>query len=553
MNNPVLARELRLLLRNTLFLKRLFWGWLLLAAVILCLWPDAGIYSSRAQSSRLVFKAFAFGQLFLILLVSPSITAPLITEEKERQRFGMLFASLLTPMDILLGKWLGSLCLQFIILLSSLPFLLLTMALGGVSYFEILQVYLIFIASMFQFGLLGLFFSCVRDRTYNALMLSYAWLLVLVAATWMPSYLLGGFKFMASYLIILRSLSPFAAMMGVVSPDVLILLGSLPKWDFLELWSSDLLVFFAASFSMSAFFFLFCWRKVLLLPLGRDHSSRSSEKDARKKKFPYYVFNPDKRRSPFGIWSLVRTRELRCKMFSYIGNLIRGVYVGLGVSCSLVILVTINVGSMSIEAVRIVAVLFQMVIILLMTPALSASAVSDEYNSGTLEMLRMTPLTSYRFLLGKIQSVILYMLIMLLSSCPVYVLFIVMEYMTKGDPFIVLNIAAIQTSFLVLCSLVGLWCSSLTLNTQKATGMAYLLLFILVGVPFLASSLPIEGSMLDWILSISPFVTCIREASIDLYKSHVLLDRNLAISGGIILLLALHSMIRINNLMRQAR
>ncbi len=552
-NNPVLAREARLLLRDPKLLQRLFAGWMALAVIILALWPRAGVYSSEAQASRFVFKVFAYGQLALLLLIAPSITAPLITEEKEKERFGMLFASLLTPLDILLGKWLASLLVLGIVLVASLPLLALTLALGGVSFVEILQVYLVLLLTVLEFGCMGLFFSCVRKRTYNALMGSYGWMLVLVALTWLPSYLLGNIPLLATPLVLLRSLSPFSAMMDVVAPEFLILLGRLPeKWRMSELWTPDFLCFAAGAVMFSVLFFLLCWRKVRNLPLGADVTSEVKEEDAKKKKFPYYLFNPDRRRGPFSVWRLVFTKELRCKMFGYLGNLLRGIYIGFSVSIVLVLIVCFNVRALGTDQVRSVAVLFQLVIILLMTPALTSSTVAEEYLSGTLDMLRMTPVSSLQFIMGKFLAGIFYMLILLGSSCPIYFLFLFMELKLQGNPWMVAEIIAIQAAFLVLCATCGVWTSALTLRTQKATGLAYALLILVVGTPFMLPSLLPRGPALEIGMALSPFITCISRASLSTYKELHLLTPNMAWMLGLTLLMASHTFLKVRQLMRQA-
>lgn len=554
MNNPVLIRELRLLLRDTRLLQRLFCGWMVLAAAMLLLWPEAGLFSSADQNSRLVFKIFAFGQLALLLLLSPSVTAPLITEEKEKERFGMLFASLLTPWDILMGKWFSSFFVLLLVLASGIPLLLLTLALGGVSLVEIVQVYLIFVLTITEFGFLGLLFSCLKRRTYNSLMSSYAWMLVLVALTWLPSYLLGNIPVLATCFTLLRSLSPFSAMMDVISPEYLLVLGRLPDdWKIFELWSPDLICFFLASSGLSLIFFLVCYKRIRTLPLGADVTSEVKESDARKKKFPYYLFNPDRRRSAFSVSRLIFTKELRCKLYGYLGNLIRGIYIGLFVSILLVMLVCLNVKTLSLDEARVIAVLFQMVVILLMTPALTASTVAEEFVTGTMEMLRLTPLTSWKFFMGKFWAGILYMAILLASSCPVYFFFLFMEIKLDGNPWLVLEIVAVQSAFLVLCATCGLWSSALTLNTQKATGLAYTVLFLLVGTPFVLHSFLSEGGVLELGLSASPFVVCIRQASLLSYREFDIFALHFVWVGLLTVLMAGHAMLRVRGLMRQAR
>jgi len=554
MNNPVLIREFKLLLRNEVLLKRVFYAWVFLALSLILVWPDSGVLSSEAQTSRLVFKLFALGQLSMCLLLAPAITAPLITEEKENERFGMLFASMLTPFDVLLGKWLSSFVIQVVAIMSGLPLLMLTLVLGGVSWLEIFQVYLVCVITLLQFGLMGLFLSSIKSKTYDALLQSYAWMLIWVALTWLPSYLLGDFELLALPFAILRAMSPFSAMFDIVSPEVLVYIGRLPaEWDILELWSADYLVYVFSSLFVSIVLFLLCLKKVFDLPLGRDIRSEVKESDAKKKKFPYTLINPDKRRKAFGIGNLMFIKELRCKMFGHIGNLIRGVYVGFTASISLVILVTMNMDSLSMEAVRVVSVLFQLVVILLLCPALTASAIAEEYNLGTMEMLRMTPVSAWQVWSGKLKASIFYMFILLVSSIPIYSLFIIMEIVSSGNPFLVFEIVGIQLMLLIFASACGIWCSALMRDTQKAVGLAYLILISIVAGPFCLEYFLESGPLLEWGSSLSAFIVCIRQASMEMFKDLDIFIKHFITMTVVLVILIAHSLYMTSRMMRQAR
>ena len=554
MNNPVLVREFRLLLRNEVLLKRVFYAWVFLAIALLLVWPESGVLSTETQTSRLVFKLFSLGQLSMCLLLAPAITAPLITDEKENERFGMLFASLLTPMDVLLGKWWSSFVVQILAIASGLPLLMLTLVLGGVSWVEIFQVYFVCFLTLLQFGLLGLFMSSIKKNTYDALMQSYAWMLVWVALTFLPSYLLGKFDFLATPCALLRAMSPYSAMFDIVSPEIFIHIGRLPdEWNMFELWSVDYLFYVFSALGVSLILFFVCLKKVFDLPLGRDVRSEIKESDAKKKKFPYTLINPDKRRKPFGIGNLMFIKELRCKMFGHMGNLIRGIYIGFFTSISLVILVTMNNSSLDMNAVRVVSVLFQLVVILLLCPALTASSISEEYNLGTMEMIRMTPVSAWKVWSGKLKAAIFYMLILLFSSIPIYSLFIIMEIVDGRNPLYVLRIVAIQVMLLIFCSACGIWCSAMMRDTQKAVGLSYLILVAFVSGPFCMGYFFDQGVMLQWGSSLSSFLVCIKEASKENFPHLEVFYKHFIIVGIILVAMVSHSLFMTSRMMRQAR
>jgi ABC-type transport system involved in multi-copper enzyme maturation permease subunit len=286
-----------------------------------------------------------------------------------------------------------------------------------------------------------------------------------------------------------------------------------------------------------------------LLPLGRESSSKSSDA-SKKKKFPYVLINPDKTRSPFGVGSLIFVKELRCKMFGHMGNLLRGIYFGLMVSIGLVILVSLNVDTLSLEAVKVVSVLFQMVIILLMTPALTASAVSEEVQSGTLEMLRMTPVSAWKFWQGKVKAGNFYMLILIGASCPIYGMLALLDMVMGGDMMVVFKILGLQAMFLLLTSTCGVWCSAWTEQTQKAIGLSYAVLFSLVILPFCAPSL-LGAPWGEWFACLSPFYIAISQVSEIFPMNEEYFIVHLIISFLFCLLMLIHSLFMVHSKMRQ--
>jgi len=512
------------------------------------LWPD----SSSDVDPRWIFSAFGLAQLLLCVLLSPAVTAPIITEEKELDRFGMLFASLLTPREVLFGKGFSAFLLLFMVLLSASPFFILMLALGSVSWVELLQVVLVSLVALLQCSSLGLYCSCLKDRSYDALLSSYAWLLALVGLTLVPGYLLSGFADLGPLWACIRSLSPFSAMMEVVAPEMLATFGRLPEaWSLGELWSADLWFYLAAGTLSS---FLLLWlslRKVFEFPLGHEKSSRPS--DSRKRGlFKFTLIDPNKTRPPFSVSSLIYVNELRCKLFGYIGNLIRGIYGGVFLSISLVILVSLSVETLSLSAVKTVALSFQMGLIVLLAPALGAPSISEELENGTLEMLRLTPLSAWALWKGKVKAINVYLLILLVSSSPIYLMLFLLNNVESKDPLLTLRIIGIQTLLLLFSTTVGVWSSALMGKTQKAVGLAYAILLSICFLPFMSPWIVSNPDWVPWVKSISPFIAVEKELA---SKHASFLPESivhLSTIGAIFTLLLLHSLFLVNRHMRRA-
>jgi len=464
----------------------------------------------------------------------------------------MLFASLLTPAEVLFGKGFSAFLLLFLVLLSATPFFILMLALGTVSWVELFQVALVSLVALLQCASLGLYCSCVKDRSYDALLSSYAWLLALVGMTFVPGYLLSGFADLGPVWACLRSVSPFSAMLEIVAPEMLATFGRLPaSWSLGELWSADLWFYLVIGSLSSLILLALSLKKVFEFPLGHESSSRPSA--LRKKGFKRLLIDPNKTRRPFSASSLIFVNELRCKLFGYLGNLIRGIYAGVFLSIALVILVSLSVEKLSLDAVKLVALSFQMGLIVLLTPALGAPSISEELESGTLEMLRLTPLSAWALWKGKVKAINAYLLLLLVSSSPIYLMLFLLNNVESKDPLLTVRVIGIQTLLLLFSTTVGVWCSAWTGNTQKAVGLAYAILLGFSGLPFLAPWVCPNPTWIPWVEAISPFLVVARE--LQSKDSGFLLHSkgHMLLIGSVFVLLLLHSLFLVHRHMRKAR
>jgi len=179
--NPVLQRELLSNLRMGRAFVLLFAYIALLGVVVLAAWPESQkIDMTNPAAAKTLVNLFFLGQYLLASLMAPSFAAGAITGEKERRSYEMLLASPLRPGAIVLGKLLASLSHLAILIFCSIPIVLLCLPLGGVSFYEVLAVYLAVILSAVTFGMISLACSSYFRRTASSLVVSY--LLVLPLA-----------------------------------------------------------------------------------------------------------------------------------------------------------------------------------------------------------------------------------------------------------------------------------------------------------------------------------------------------------------------------------
>lgn len=172
--NPVLQRELLVNLRMRRAFALLFAYVVLLGGVVYMAWPQQKkLDMTNPHAAKTLVNLFFLGQYLIASLMSPSFAAGAITGEKERKSYEMLLASPLKPGAIVLGKLLASLSHVAILIFSSLPIVMLCLPLGGVSFYEVLAIYLALIISVVTFGMISLACSSYFRRTSASLVVSY--------------------------------------------------------------------------------------------------------------------------------------------------------------------------------------------------------------------------------------------------------------------------------------------------------------------------------------------------------------------------------------------
>ncbi len=187
--NPVMQRELLVNLRTPRAFILLLLYQILLAAVVYFAWPqDQRLdLTENPAAARNLVDLFFLGQYILASLMAPSFAAGTITGEKERKTYEMLLASPLKPAAIVLGKFVSSLSHLGVLVFASLPIVMLSLPLGGVSAFEVLAAYLGLIISVIVFGAISIACSSYFQRTASSLVVSYLVILPLALSavvTW---------------------------------------------------------------------------------------------------------------------------------------------------------------------------------------------------------------------------------------------------------------------------------------------------------------------------------------------------------------------------------
>jgi ABC-type transport system involved in multi-copper enzyme maturation permease subunit len=188
-SNPVLTRELRVVLRNVRTFMLLAIYVAVLGAIVLANFPSeqalsfSGVANSEnntAARGRELLQWFLGAQALLVWVLVPSLATGALSQERERQTLEPLLLSPLTQLQIIWGKAAGVLSITVLLLLSTLPLTSLCFLLGGVAPGELLAAYGLLLGQALFLTSLGLYCAAKWQNSVQAIIWCY--ILIGVAA-----------------------------------------------------------------------------------------------------------------------------------------------------------------------------------------------------------------------------------------------------------------------------------------------------------------------------------------------------------------------------------
>lgn len=177
--NPIIVKELRSRMRGMRAFLTLTLSLLLMGLILYALYQVA-IASSQYSTSpispqigQILFTGLMFLLLFLIAAITPSITSGEISGERERQTYEMLMTTPLSPARILWGKLFASMSYVFLILFAAVPMASLIFIFGGINPRDMFKALIALVVITVMFGVIGLFYSTLLNRSGRATVMSY--------------------------------------------------------------------------------------------------------------------------------------------------------------------------------------------------------------------------------------------------------------------------------------------------------------------------------------------------------------------------------------------
>ena len=186
-------------------------------------------------------------------------------------------------------------------------------------------------------------------------------------------------------------------------------------------------------------------------------------------------------------------KELRGRMRGARAFTVLTVYLALLGAFSSLIYVAVSESSMSMSGQATVGeigrtlfggvVAIEMLLVAFIAPAFTAGAISGEREHQTYDLLRTTLLPGYSFVLGKLLSSMLYVLLLLLAAIPLQS--IAFFFGGVAETEVILSFVILAATAM-LFSTIGLYFSSRTKRTLSASVLTYsVATFIMFGMPII--------------------------------------------------------------------
>jgi ABC-type Na+ efflux pump permease subunit len=221
-------------------------------------------------------------------------------------------------------------------------------------------------------------------------------------------------------------------------------------------------------------------------------------------------------------------RTRRFGRFHWLLRLIAGCAV-----LSLVITLASTTGTINwgVEAIGGALVLFQVALVVVITPSLASGLVSAEVESRGWELLRMTPLSGLRIVTGKLASVALTTLLVLLATVPGYAVMMAIRptmWLQVSLVMVCLMLTVFMT--LAISAAVGGWFS----HTATATVVTYAaLMAVFLGPLFVwtARERPFGHGFVEAALSLTPLGAALAAIRMPGFAEYDLIPRSWQVAG----------------------
>ena len=547
---PLIRRELLAALRTRRAVALEVGLALACALLVLARWPTGETADLTGARSVQVLRVFGYGLLAGALLLVPAFPATSLVREKAGGTLALLLTSPLSPAAIYLGKLAGVLGFAAVLLVMTWPAAAACYALGGTAATGgIAALYGVLALAAVQTSTLALLVSCRSQTTDGALRATYALVLLLAVATLVPHALLRGTAGppaeLASWL---RCLSPVPAVMELLGQGDVGASGITSR--------ASAVPRYAALASLTSLAFALATVVALgprLLDRARPAGIMTEQRSAggRLLRRLLFLIDPQRRSGSMSLWvNPVLVKELRSRALGRSHWALRLIAACATLSLGLSYVALSGALGWGIEGVGAALVLLQVALLLVFAPSLAAGLVSSERESGSWQLLRMTPLSPGAILRGKLLSVAWPLLLLLCATLPGYVVLMTI------NPALITRVQRVVGSLAltaVFCVLLSAAISTLSRSSARATAASYLaLLAVCVGplLVWLGREAPFGHAAVEAALLIDPVAAALRASEAPGFEAYELLPASWWVTGSACLALLVFLRVRVWQLTR---
>jgi ABC-type transport system involved in multi-copper enzyme maturation permease subunit len=536
--NPIIQRELIGLLRTRRAFAVQVLLAVILAALVLLRWPESGRVNISGEQAQAVLKLFGYGLLVSLVLLAPVFPASAIVREKQQRTLELLFNSPLSPWSIFLGKLVASLGFVLLLLLLSLPAAAACDAMGGVDRMQILHVYLVLLLVTVEYSVVALFASTIAQNSESALRYTYGAVLTLTLLPVIPQKFMQGqvAPLFAQIVDTFACLSPLPAMMevlgdrsvgtqGLVGPQHV-------EWRYC-IWALVVIAVFVPMTVLKLNYKLFDRSR----SSGKITDERSGGVKFYRRIMYLWFFDPQRRTKLIGpLTNPVMVKDFRSQKFGRAHWMMRFFVICLVISLGLMLATTRGTITWGVETLGGIIVIIQMAVVVLISPSLAAGAISSERESGGWTLLKMTPLSPFTIVIGKLMSAGRTLFFLLLATLPSYAVILKISS-TQSTRVIQVLMTVVLTSIFAVTASAAI--SSLFQRTTAATGASYALLVSLCGgtmLFWLGQGSPFSRSTVESVLRFNPLAAALSLIQAPSFENYVLVPFNwYVLTAGIVL------------------
>ena len=529
--NPIIQRELIGMLRTRKAMAVQVLLVLMFAALVIFRWPSDPTVDLAGNKAQEVFRLFGYGLLTAIIVLVPVFPASSIVREKIKGTLELLFNSPMSPTAIYMGKTAGVMAFVLLLLALSFPAGAACYVMGGISLVgDVMALYFLLALVALQYTSLGFLVSSYSNSIDGAIRATYALVMVLTVVTLGPHLVLQGHEsFLTSIAEWCRCISPLTGVMEVlghrdVGSQGLINAGGAPL-KYVALAIVSILIF--ARWTIGRL-------NLKIFDRARSAGKITDElsQEEQLTRGTVWLIDPQRRKAGIGpLSNPVMVKEFRSRRFGRAHWMFRIVFFNILLSVILTHAVLASATVWKPETLGSYLVLWQIALILLITPSLAAGLISSERESGGWQLLLMTPLSPLRIVIGKLLSVVVTILLVVIATLPAYVMMLYVK------PIMLPQIQRVLWCLLfteLFALAVTFAFSSLFRRTTTATAFSFgLLIMICIGTlaVWLGRDGPFGQEVVENVLKVNPLAASLAAIHAPGFKEYDLLPANWYILG----------------------